>query len=115
MVLGLVLTGPLGWVFAAAAWSNGAVRHVSATAIKVGTYSRRKGCDQFATLRFATVDKETCLDTLYPHSSMQTGQLLDVGITVFQFGFLIVSIAATDSVGHVTHLGNAEVRDMPES
>lgn len=97
MLVGLVLTGPLGWMLALAAWSDGTVRHVSATAVEVGAYSRRKGCDQSATLRFASVDKETCLDGVYPPASMQQGQRLDVGITTFAFGFLIVSIAATDA------------------
>lgn len=108
VVVGVVLTGPLGWLYAAAALSGAPVLHVSATAIKVGAYSPRKGCDQFATLHFASVDKETCLDTLYPHSSMYTGQPLDVGITTFPFGFLIVSIASTDSATPVAHSGNAE-------
>lgn len=97
MLAGLVLAGPLGWMLAVAAWSDGTVRHVSATAVEVGAYSARKGCDQSATLRFASVDKETCLDSLYPPASMQRGQRLDVGITAFAFGFLIVSIAATDA------------------
>lgn len=107
VMVGIAITGPLGWVYAVAAWSGGPIHHVSATAIKVGTYSRRKGCDEFATLRFASVDKETCLDSLYPHSSMHTGQLLDVGIASFQFGFLIVSIASTDSAALVAHSDNA--------
>lgn len=92
--LGLVLTAPLGWLFAATAWSNDAVQHVSATAIEVGAYAQRKGCNQSATLRFASTDKRTCLDTLYPPSTMHEAQLLDIGIVTSRFGFLIVSISA---------------------
>ncbi|MCC2972369.1 hypothetical protein [Massilia sp. IC2-476] len=89
-----VCLAPLGWIFAMAAWSAADVHQTSATAIKVGEYSRRKGCDQVATLRFRSVDKETCLDALYPPSAMRPGQLLDVGIAPSPVGFLIVSIKA---------------------
>ena len=93
MGVGMFCAAPLGWLFAVAAWSGGAVHHVRATAIEVGTYSKRKNCDQTATLRFASFDKETCLEGLYPLSLMREGQALDVGIKEFSFGFLIVSIA----------------------
>lgn len=92
-IVGLVCAAPLGWLFAAATWSGGAIQHVSAVASKVGPYSQRKGCNQSATLRFASAEKETCIDTLYPHASMRSGQTLDVGIRTFPFGFLIVSVA----------------------
>ena len=95
-MVGLVFAAPLGWLFATAAWSGGAIHQVNATAIKVGTYYKRKNCDQLATLRFTSVDKETCLDGLYPPSLMREGQLLSVGTTTFPFGFLIVSIARAD-------------------
>ncbi|MBQ5948574.1 hypothetical protein [Massilia sp. ST3] len=93
MVAGLLVAAPLGWVLAIAAWSGGVVHHVDAVATEVGTYSQRKGCDQFATLRFASVEKEVCIASLSPHSSLHPGQSLAVGIVRFSFGFLIVSIA----------------------
>ena len=94
MLVGVFFAAPLGWLFAAAASYGGPVHHVSATAVKVGTYARRKGCDQSATLRLAAVDKETCLDNLYSPSTMREGQLLNVGTTMFPFGFFILSIAS---------------------
>ncbi len=106
-VVGLFFAGPLGWVFAVAAWSGGTIHYVNATALKVGTYSKRKGCDQSATLRFASVDKETCMDNLYPPSAMREGELLNVGTTVYPFGFLIVTIASADRAQSTTHQGNS--------
>jgi hypothetical protein len=91
MSAGLVFTAPLGWVFALAVWSGGGVYHVSATAVKVSS-SKSK----------------TCLDTLYPHSSMQTGQVVDVGISESQFGFLIVSLSKTDWAYPPAHVDNKE-------
>lgn len=93
MLVGGVFAAPLGWSIAVAAWSGDPVQLVRATATDVGDYAQRRGCNQTATLRFASVDKRTCLDDLYPPSSMQPGQPLDVGIVPFRFGFLIVSIA----------------------
>jgi hypothetical protein len=96
MLVGVFFAAPLGWLFAAAAWYGGPVHHVNTTAAKVGTYAQRKGCDQSATLRLVSVDKETCLDNLYSPSTMREGQLLNIGTTVFPFGFLIVSIESAD-------------------
>lgn len=90
------LTAPLGWLFAGVAWLDGATQQVPATAIEVQPYSSRKGCDQFATLRLLSVEKETCLDYLYPRSAMRRGQPLTVIVRTVPFGFLIVSIADTD-------------------
>lgn len=90
------VVAPLGWLFTAAAVYGGPVHQVSATAIQVGTYSPGKGCDQSATLRLASVDKKTCLDNLYPTTTMREGQLLVVSITMFPFGFLISSIGNAD-------------------
>lgn len=97
MMVALVHAAPLGWLFAAAAWSGGSARTVSAIALEVAPYSPGKGCNQSATLRLGAVDKSTCLDGLYAPSSMRPGQPLDVGIDTFAFGFLIVSIADADS------------------
>jgi hypothetical protein len=93
MTVGVVLAAPLGWLYAAVAWSGAATEHLNATAIEVGNYTRGKGCDQYATLRLAAVDNKTCLDGLYPPSAMRPGQRLDVGARMTSFGFLIVSIA----------------------
>ena len=95
---GLVFAAPLGWLFAAAAWYGGPVHYLSATATDVGSYARRKRCDQSATLRLPSVAKKTCLDRLYPPATMRDGQALNVGIVTFSFGFLIVSIANADPV-----------------
>lgn len=95
--VGVAFAGTLGWFFAASAWYGGAVHHVSATATEVESYSRRKGCDQRATLQLESVDKKACLDGLYPPSAMRTGQALDIGIVRFPYGFLIVSIVAADA------------------
>lgn len=93
VLVGAVFAAPLGWAVAAAAWSGDPVQLIRATATDVGDHAQRKGCNQTATLRFASADTRICLDGLYPLSSMQPGQLLDVGIVPFRFGFLIVSIA----------------------
>ncbi len=90
------VVAPLGWLFAGAAFYGGAVNQVSATAIQVGTYSRRKGCNQSATVRMVSVDKKTCLDNLYPTTTMREGQQLVASITMFPFGFLISSIGNAD-------------------
>lgn len=108
MSAGLVFTAPLGWVFALAVWSGGDVYNVSATLIKSSNNSKSKRCNQLATLQFELLKKEVCLDTLYPHSSMQTGQAVDVGISESQFGFLIVSLSKTDSANPAAHMGNTE-------
>lgn len=94
MLVGAFFAAPLGWLFAAAAWYGGPVHQVSATAVKIGTYARSKRCDQSATLRLASVNKATCLDNLYPPSTMREGQPLIVDTARFPFGFLILSIAS---------------------
>ena len=88
----LPLVAPLGWLFAGVAWSNDVTQRVQAMAIEVRPYSKGKGCDQFATLRLLSIEKETCLDYRYPRSAMRRGQHLSVGIRTVPFGFLIVSI-----------------------
>lgn len=100
LAVGAVLAAPVGWLSAAAAWSGGALRHVDATAVKVESYAARRGCDQRATLRFASADKETCLDGLAAAGTVRRGQLVDVGITEFPFGFFIASIARAAPAGH---------------
>ncbi len=90
------VVAPLGWLFTGAAFYGGPVNQMSAIAIQIGTYSPGKGCDQTAILRFASVDKETCLDNLYPTSTVREGQLLVVSTTMFPFGFLISSIGDAD-------------------
>jgi hypothetical protein len=97
---GLVFAAPLGWLFAAAAWYGGPVHYVRATATDVGSYARRKHCDQSATLRLPSVARRICLDRLYPPATMRDGQVLNVGIATFSFGFLIVSVASADPVLH---------------
>ena len=93
LIVGLVFAAPLGWLFAAVAWSDIPVERVSATAVEVGTHARRKNCDQYATLRLAGAEKKTCLDGLYPPSVMRPAQELAVGIKATRFGFLIVSVS----------------------
>ena len=93
LMVALVFAAPLGWLFAAVAWSDVPVERVGATVVEVGTHARRKGCDQYATLRLAGAEKKTCLDGLYPPSVMRPGQELSVGTKSSAFGFLIVSIA----------------------
>lgn len=95
-MVALVFAAPLGWLFATAAWTGGSARTIRAIALEVAPYSPGKGCNQSATLRVAARDNATCLDGLYPPSSMQPGQSLDIGIDTFAFGFLIVSIANAD-------------------
>lgn len=94
MLVGMLFAAPLGWLFAAAALIGGAESHVHAVATEVSPHSRRKGCDQRATLRFASADKDLCLDGLYPPAAMQPGEALTVGIRTFPFGFQVVSIQA---------------------
>lgn len=94
-LVGMVLAGPLGWLVAVSAWSDQPIQQVQATAIQVDAYRngrRFSSCHRPATLRFASLDKKTCLDDLYASSLMQAGQRLDVGIVPFHFGFLIVSL-----------------------
>ncbi|HEX8478165.1 MAG TPA: hypothetical protein VF663_07505 [Telluria sp.] len=100
ILAGLVFAAPLGWLFATAAWYGGPVHYVKATATDVGSYARRKHCNQSATLRLPSVARKTCLDRLYPPATMRDGQVLNVGIVTFSFGFLIVSIASADPVLH---------------
>jgi hypothetical protein len=97
---GLVFAAPLGWLFAAAAWHGGPVHYVRATADDVGSYARRSHCNRSATLRLPSVAKKTCLDRLHPPATMRDGQVLNVGLVTFSFGFLIVSVASADPVLH---------------
>lgn len=96
LLVGMLFAAPLGWLFAAAAWSGGPVQQVHAIAAQVGAHARRKGCDQSAIIRFGQRYKKTCLDDLYAPSPMQPGEYLDVGIRAYPFGFLIVSITSLD-------------------
>jgi hypothetical protein len=98
--IGVVFAAPLGWLFAIAAWSGRPVNQVDATAVEVGTYAQRKGCDQWVTLRFASADKKTCLDNLYANASLRTGEQLHVGVSTFAFGFQIVSISPSGQIGN---------------
>lgn len=90
---GLVWMAPLGWLLAAACLTGGATQHVHALAVQVDAPASSKGCDQYAKLRFASIEKRTCIAGRQPAASMRTGQVLDVGIRAFSFGFLIDSIA----------------------
>lgn len=96
LIVGVFFAAPLGWLFAGAIWHGGSVHHVSATAVEVENYARRKGCNQSATLELLSVHKKTCLDHLYPPSTMRERQLFDVGVLLFPFGFFISSIANGD-------------------
>jgi hypothetical protein len=94
---GLAWTAPLGWLLGAVSWAGGESRHVRALAVKVEAPARRKGCRQYASLRFASAEKKTCIDG-QPHDlPVRTGQALDVGITAMPFGFLIDSLAPADN------------------
>lgn len=92
-VVALAWMAPLGWLLAAACWAGGATQHVRAVAVKVDAPASNKGCDRHATLRFARVEKKTCIDGMHAATAMQQGEVLDVGIRAFPFGFLIDSIA----------------------
>ena len=96
LIVGIFFAAPLGWLFAGAVWHGGPVHHVSATAVEVEKYVRSKGCNQPATLELQSVHKTTCLDHLYPPSTMRERQLLDVGVLLFPFGFFISTIAPGD-------------------
>lgn len=96
-LVGLAWTAPLGWFLAAASWAGGESRHVRALAVNVEAPSRRKGCHQYASLRFASAEKRTCIDGQPPDAPIHTGQVLDVGITAIPFGFLIDSLAPADN------------------
>lgn len=95
-LVGLAWAAPLGWFIAAASWAGGESRHVRALAVEVETPSRRKGCRQYASLRFASAEKRTCIDGQPPDLPIRTGQVLDAGITAIPFGFLIDSLAPCD-------------------
>ncbi len=104
VVLGVC--APLGGLFAGAALLAGPIEHVRSTAIEVGThYPGRRGCDQRATLRFESIDKQICLDDLYSPGAMSFGQVVDVGTAQFTFGFLIVSVK--DAVPPATSMNSA--------
>lgn len=96
LIVGIFFAAPLGWLFAGAVWHGGPVHHVRATAVDVKKYVRSKGCNQPATLALQSVHKETCLDHLYPPSTMRKQQRLDVGVLLFPFGFFISTIAPGD-------------------
>ncbi|WP_313178171.1 hypothetical protein [Massilia sp.] len=101
-IVASLVAAPLGWFFAAAAWVGGDVEPVRAVALAVEPAVQRKGCNQQAVLRLESVEKETCLDDLYPVSTMRASQQLDVGIERFAFGFLIKSIAPKTETRRVT-------------
>ena len=96
-LVGLAWAAPLGWLLGAAYWAGGESRHVAALAVEVEAPSRRKGCHQYASLRFASAEKKTCIDGQPRELPIRTGQVLDVGITVIPFGFLIDSLAPADN------------------
>lgn len=92
-VAGLACMAPLGWLFAAACWTGGATQHVHAQVVQVDAPAQRKGCDRHATLRFAAVEKKTCIDDWAHDVPLRAGQVLDVGIRALPFGFAIDSMA----------------------
>jgi hypothetical protein len=79
------------------AWlRNGAVMPLTALFLVGLAWTAPLGCDQYASLRFPSVEKKTCIDGQPPDQPIRTGQVLDVGITAFPFGFLIDSLAPCD-------------------
>jgi F0F1-type ATP synthase assembly protein I len=92
LLVGMIFCAPIGWVAAFVAWSNVGADQVGATALLVEGYVRGKGCNQYAKLKFDLTVKDVCLDGIYPPSTMRAGQLLDVGVSKFRYGFYIRAI-----------------------
>lgn len=101
-IIAIFCAAPLGWTLTLSKATGDTIKVMHASAAKVYAYSPSKRCDQMAELQFRGFVKQTCLEGLYPMDTMRNGQILDVTVLGFSYGFVIISIADSQKEGAST-------------